>query len=391
MAWTGTPGTGSIVMDGTLRATGVGIGMAPSNILDITQTQNAQSVGKLLNANASTLAQASWQLQNNASSVGTLSLTGSGYTPTATWDRADGTYLAANGAGGLSISAYHASGVITLHTGSSHTERLRLGAAGAAYVNDTANANMTIGGTWNQGASDDEIGAWKSSDIAHGITDNTETDTYGIIKKVVAASGGILVEGYTEATIGYYLGGAYTTGNTTKTAAGRAAVTINAWKKSGTGLTGPGAGENLLAVLSSTSARFIVDQEGDYHYDGADGGAFDGEDDASIARSHDIALANPATVIRDEFDRYVSDEKDTLIRSGVIQYIPPEREARGERSLVNGTQLQRVHNGAIWQGRLIDCAIAEALRKTVPGFDVAFIAELQRTSLPEIPMLQQGV
>src|SRR3990167_7980648 len=48
---------------------------------------------------------------------------------------------------------------------------------GTCYINDEANANVTLGLTINQGANDDQILALKSSDVAHGVTAIAETDT----------------------------------------------------------------------------------------------------------------------------------------------------------------------------------------------------------------------
>ena len=70
-----------------------------------------------------------------------------------------------------------------------------LATSGSVYINDTANANSTIGLTINQGANDNTILALKSSDVAHGRTDVAETDTFGELLKSHGASGGLLVRG----------------------------------------------------------------------------------------------------------------------------------------------------------------------------------------------------
>ena len=49
--------------------------------------------------------------------------------------------------------------------------------------NETANDYSTIGVTINQGGQDNEIFALKSSDVAHGLTNYTETDTYAAFRK----------------------------------------------------------------------------------------------------------------------------------------------------------------------------------------------------------------
>ena len=50
----------------------------------------------------------------------------------------------------------------------------------------------------DQSASDGIIMSVKSSDVAHGITDKAETDTYGYMQKVSATSGGLEVTGLAE-------------------------------------------------------------------------------------------------------------------------------------------------------------------------------------------------
>ena len=55
--------------------------------------------------------------------------------------------------------------------------------AGQVILSDTSNGNMTIGFTINQGSQDNHIIDLKSSDIAHGMTNVAETDTYLTIKK----------------------------------------------------------------------------------------------------------------------------------------------------------------------------------------------------------------
>lgn len=135
------------------------------------------------------------------------------------------------------------------------------------YLNDDANAGNTLGFTINQGANDDEILSFKSSDIAHGVTDNAETDTYGFFKKVNAAEGGLLAVGLSESTRGIDLYGIHVTDDTTKSTAANAAAMIRGDLKSGTGAVTVGANANILAIRTGSTVRFIFDQEGDFHAD----------------------------------------------------------------------------------------------------------------------------
>lgn len=66
-------------------------------------------------------------------------------------------------------------------------------------LNDTTDANLTMGLILNQLGNDDFIISLKSSDIAHGVTDIAEADTYGAIRKQNNNVGGIEVIGITDA------------------------------------------------------------------------------------------------------------------------------------------------------------------------------------------------
>lgn len=120
----------------------------------------------------------------------------------------------------------------------------------------------------NQGAGDGEIIALRSSDVAHGLTSVTTTDTYGFLSKASANSGGLMMRGATEATIGLAMFGYGSTDDTTKSAAGLGYVVIDCGKISGTALATPGADAGVLAVRSNNSTLMILDAEGDLWWSG---------------------------------------------------------------------------------------------------------------------------
>lgn len=134
------------------------------------------------------------------------------------------------------------------------------------YIGDSANANVTLGLTINQGAATDQIFALKNSGVAHGVTDIAETDT--MAHMTGGASGGITFESITEGSEGMLLGSIVTTEITTKSTAAAAAVQIRGKLKSGTGAGGlTTVDSNLLAILNSGTTRFIFDIEGTFHAD----------------------------------------------------------------------------------------------------------------------------
>lgn len=215
-------------------------------------------------------------------------------------------------------------------------------------IGDTSNANQTLGLTINQGAGDDEILAFKSSDVAHGMTVQAETDTYGKIQKSSDTTGGLLIRGLSEATISVNTQAMGTTANTSKSTTGVGFTDLDNYIKSGTSVTTPSADANLLSVRSGGQVRFIVDAEGDYHYDGT-GSAFDTYADAELTRALTHVMSDPAQVVRSRWDDDVRYNEDDLVKAKLIGYVSPEEKAKGVRPLVNGAQLQRLHHGAIWQ------------------------------------------
>jgi len=221
------------------------------------------------------------------------------------------------------------------------THLMRLTEAGMLAIGDTTNAKMTVGLTINQGANDNEILALKSSDVAHGITALTETDTYALFQKSSSTEGGLIIAGITEGGEGIRTFAYVTSVDTGKTTSSRAAQETNAALKSGSTVTSMTANSNVWAVRSSGIMKFIVDQEGDFFYDGADGGAFDAYQDAHLVRA--FALATSKDTLRTAHDEWVQYNEQTLVDIGVLG--APVKDG----GLINGAQLQRLHTGAIWQ------------------------------------------
>ena len=146
-----------------------------------------------------------------------------------------------------------------------------LTAGASVYINDTANANQTLGLTINQGANDNEIIAFKSSDVAHGRVGYAETDTFFSVKKGSAAYGGVTLRALAEdaamttpLTIAAHGG----TANATKTAAGRALIELIAVEHDGSDSdVNTTADGNVLGVITrvggDTYMRWLVDEDGD--------------------------------------------------------------------------------------------------------------------------------
>ena len=237
------------------------------------------------------------------------------------------------------------------------TERMRITSAGNVNINDTTtNANMTVGLTINQGANDNEAFALKSSEVAHLITNYAETDTYFHIKKWESA-GGAHLEGFSAvddsggsnvSTIAMRIVGYAGVTDTTKSTSGTAPIQLVSGLKSGSAAGDVASNGNLLVVAGyAADTQFIVDLEGDYHYNGS-GSAFDDYADAELVRAFDLER-NSEKTIRNQWDEQVRYNKKDLEDAGILGRVSPEEKEKGHRGLVNGAQLQRLHNGAIWQ------------------------------------------
>jgi hypothetical protein len=216
-------------------------------------------------------------------------------------------------------------------------------------INDSENANMTIGLTINQVAYDDEILAFKSSDVAQAWVSLTEADTYGFFRKYQANGGGHQICGVVDHGASFpialeLMGVSGVNATTLKTTSGYGIVNVLAQQYSGDAAANIVANGNVFSVRcrvgGSVVTRFIVDEDGDFFYDGT-GAAFDDYEDAQLVRA--FSLATSKDVIRTEWDEAVRYNEASLVEAGILG----DTVANG--GLVNGAQLQRLHNGAIWQ------------------------------------------
>ena len=132
---------------------GLGIGMTPSNVLDITQTQNAESKINLLNSSAGAGAVSGLWLQNGTHTA-LMRMNGASYT-TSTVFRQDGMLLYSDGAGGITIDT---GAVQPIYFGINNAEAARFDTSGNLMVGATSAyptspaARLTVAGnittTW---------------------------------------------------------------------------------------------------------------------------------------------------------------------------------------------------------------------------------------------------
>jgi len=218
--------------------------------------------------------------------------------------------------------------------------------AGLIFVNDTSNVFMTAGITINVGAGVNEAAAFKAVEVAHGITDYAETDTFGDILAIqygAAGSGGISIRGFSEATAACALTGVGTTDNTAKTSAARGYVEIYAHKKSGTGITAPGADSNLLIIASGANVRFIFDQEGSAHAE-VEWTTFDDYDDMALLADLETAMLAQRDPVKAQFADFLRYNRAGLEQAGIVHFGDTPGHA-----MVNFTRLSMLLVGAIGQ------------------------------------------
>jgi hypothetical protein len=212
---------------------------------------------------------------------------------------------------------------------------------GGETAPDIANGGLCING----GANDESYLTFKSSDIAHGMTSEDETDTFATIAKQSATTGGLQIRSFAESKTEEWLElncQADSDIQETKSASAKGAFTLVASKKSGTGTNAINANGNLLTIAGYTSTEFIFEGNGNFH---AESGSttFDAYEDAQLARAFD--LSHGRGVIESKFDKFVQYNHEKLAELKLVG-----RDEDGTpNSMLNVTGLQRLHNGAIWQ------------------------------------------
>lgn len=236
---------------------------------------------------------------------------------------------------------------------------------GLAILGDgttTTHAGMTYGVYVDQRATDNLVFGAGSSDVAHGLTSGAgstlpTSQFFGLLKNSDVAGGlQILTVGENAAfdqvlSINTY-GGQATTTQTTA-----AVGLVNFFTSQHDGANGLAAATNNGVMYSfrgrnNTPANvtlFMLDEDGDFLYDGADGGAFALFNDPGILYALERETARPGEMVLRAGERWLEYQREDLMRLGVLSQITPEEEAQGHRPLINGSVLDKVHTGGIIQ------------------------------------------
>jgi hypothetical protein len=212
----------------------------------------------------------------------------------------------------------------------------------------------------NQLTNDGRIMTFKSTgDVAHGRTSYAETDTFAKFSKT-QSQGGLSIEAYngTSGAYSLYLTAGASGEDTTKSTSAQGPTYIANRVASGTSFLSVGSNANMFVVANTSSAKFIVDAEGDLHADGSATSVYDNYEDAQLVRALDLSKGQEIKgLINSKFDQYINYNHETLANAGLVG-----REEDGTPNhFINVTGMQRLHNGAIWQQYEKHQKLAEAV------------------------------
>jgi hypothetical protein len=213
---------------------------------------------------------------------------------------------------------------------------------GGGWVKD---ANCDYGLTIDQSAADDCVLVFKSSDVAHGMTDYAETDSYGRYLKYDGTAGGLDMEGYSENQVGIFLSPRITNDDTTKSISGLGAVTLETYKKTGTSIGPQATNANLFAVRNSNNyTRFILDADGDSHQDvGTVWTNFHGHDDIALLNTLSAHLTAPGDPLKATFGDWLEASREPLERARLVTFNPDGH------NFVNWSRMHMLEIGAVLQ------------------------------------------
>ena len=174
----------------------LGIGMTPSNILDITKSQNAASIGRIFNGTSGTAGSAEWRASNDANDSIRLISINQSYTTSGLF-AARKSVIASDGVG-LAITTMSAQ---AMQFGINNTEVARFNTSGRLLVGGTYDAGASYSITTNAGV------------LALGsIVGGNGSVTIGASGGTDVTSNGWYTSGYGEHTAMYISNISYTYG-----------------------------------------------------------------------------------------------------------------------------------------------------------------------------------
>jgi hypothetical protein len=130
-----------------------------------------------------------------------------------------------------------------------------------SFKGELLNSNTTF----NQGDADTEIISLNSSDVTHGMTSLTDTNTYGSLAKVSATEGGLNASGYSSGNNGLKISSVITNESSTV-----GPIILDSSKKSGTSKTAITDSSLILELNNNGTQKFNI--KGDGRVDCSTGG-----------------------------------------------------------------------------------------------------------------------
>ena len=209
------------------------------------------------------------------------------------------------------------------------------------FINDTANGSMTYGLTiTHSGSESNEYLTLKGTDVAHGITGQTETDTVMRVKRVGGADGGVTFDGFGKSSYAIRLRGMATADNTAKSTSASAPIELFGYKKEGSDIGDPGTNANLVTIRKGGDVRFIFDAEGSAHAD-VEWVAYDSYDDVALMKDFQAILTDSKCEARYQLE--------AMEDAGIVGQDSLHWEGDKLRAMVNFSRLAMIHHGAIGQ------------------------------------------
>lgn len=237
------------------------------------------------------------------------------------------------------------------------------------FINDTVNTNNARGltinvGLLNEASQVQHCLTLKSSNISHGVTTaiagasgswTTDVeDDDAVMLTIESLSGGamlwgIMEDGAQRSPLTFVSFGGEASGNfTAKTVTGAALTRFFVAEHNGSNvIQNISADGNVFAVTAWVSGAwrnmFLLDEDGEYYFDGADQGPMDAYDDVELVRALSIATSKGKGIVKNAFDQMLKYGEDTLVEVGLLG------APIAEGGMVCGSMSHRLLWGAAWQ------------------------------------------
>ena len=270
----------------------------------------------------------------------------------------------------MKVGTDRASGTLGFTTGAG-TEVMRL-AGLVAFIGDTSDANVTQGLVVNGGSSN-YAQSWKGSGLAHGMTNDIETDTFGFAAAWLGpATGGLWLAGYSENTRAFLLQGSATGEDTTDTSTSTAAVELRGNQKSGSGTAALGSTGNIAIISNNGTVRLLVKGNGDLHITNIVPIGLDEFDDIQLLRASARLASEDRGVVKTKWDLDWFDmafAENELRNTGVI---------KGD--FTNFQRRTALSEGAAWSTFKQMKAMSEVLEEYLPGYSERLTATIEAST-----------